>query len=74
MWFRLGWRGVICVLYRVDEIVDMYIVRVVFIVLINYDYVFLLDKMYKNNEFFVIFEKSLFDERCLLLLNIFYKL
>lgn len=74
MWFRLGWRGVICVLYRVDEIVDMYIVRVVFIVLINYDYVFLLDKIYKNNEFFVIFEKSLFDERCLLLLNIFYKL
>lgn len=74
MWFRLGWRGVICVLYRVDDIVDMYIVRVVFIVLINYDYVFLLDKMYKNNEFFVIFEKSLFDERCLLLLNIFYKL
>lgn len=74
MWFRLGWRGVICVLYRVDEIVDIYIVRVVFIVLINYDYVFLLDKMYKNNEFFVIFEKSLFDERCLLLLNIFYKL
>lgn len=74
MWFRLGWRGVICVLYRVDEIVDMYFVRVVFIVLINYDYVFLLDKMYKNNEFFVIFEKSLFDERCLLLLNIFYKL
>lgn len=58
MWFRLGWRGVICVLYRVDEIVDMYIVRVVFIVLINYDYVFLLDKMYKNNEFFVIFEKK----------------
>lgn len=74
MWFRLGWRGVICVLYRVDEIVDMYFVRVVFIVLINYDYVFLLDKIYKNNEFFVIFEKSLFDERCLLLLNIFYKL
>lgn len=74
MWFRLGWRGVICVLYRVDEMVDMYIVRVVFIVLINYDYVFLLDKIYKNNEFFVIFEKSLFDERCLLLLNIFYKL
>lgn len=74
MWFRLGWRGVICVLYRVDDIVDMYIVRVVFIVLINYDYVFLLDKIYKNNEFFVIFEKSLFDERCLLLLNIFYKL
>lgn len=74
MWFRLGWRGVICVLYRVDEIVDIYIVRVVFIVLINYDYVFLLDKIYKNNEFFVIFEKSLFDERCLLLLNIFYKL
>lgn len=74
MWFRLGWRGIICVLYRVDDIVDMYIVRVVFIVLINYDYVFLLDKIYKNNEFFVIFEKSLFDERCLLLLNIFYKL
>lgn len=69
MWFRLGWRGVICVLYRVDDIVDMYIVRVVFIVLINYDYV-----KNKNNEFFVIFEKSLFDERCLLLLNIFYKL